>query len=179
MTVAVLGLGGNVGDVRATMAAALDRLAAIPGIRIAAVSALYSTPPWGKTDQPDFLNAAALLETGLPPRGLLDAVLGVERALGRERQERWGPRTIDIDILLYGEERIDEPGLSLPHARLAERAFALLPLADVLPAARFSGRAVGEWLAEADVGGVARVAGPEWREAAAPAAAGEASGAQS
>ena len=162
MTVAILGLGGNIGDSREVLAAALDLLAQRPGIRVEAVSALYRTPPWGKTDQPAFLNAAARVETSLTPRGLLDAVLGVERQLGRERRERWGPRTIDMDILLFGDEAIDGPGLHIPHPYLTERAFALAPLVDVMPEAALSGRRAADWLAVADRAGMIRLAGPDW-----------------
>jgi 2-amino-4-hydroxy-6-hydroxymethyldihydropteridine diphosphokinase len=162
LTVAVLGLGGNVGDSRALIAAAIDRLAAHPAIEVEAVSALYETPPWGKTDQPAFLNAAARIGTTLAPRALLAAVLEVERRLGRERTERWGPRTIDIDILTFGSEIVDEPGLHLPHPHLHERAFALAPLVDVLPEAEIAGRSATEWLAEADKAGMRRLADPGW-----------------
>jgi 2-amino-4-hydroxy-6-hydroxymethyldihydropteridine diphosphokinase len=162
LTVAVLGLGGNIGEPGALMAAALDRLAAHPRIRIDAVSPLYQTPPWGKTDQPAFLNAAARIDTALTARGLLDAVLEVERELGRYRGERWGPRTIDIDVLLYDDEEIDEPGLHIPHARLAERAFALAPLVDVAPEAVFRGRRAAEWLALADRSGIVQVSDSGW-----------------
>ena len=95
---AVLGLGGNLGDRRGFIGRALQALDERPGIRFAAVSAIYETEPWGKTDQPPFLNAAARIATTLPPRALLEAAIAVERSLGRERGERWGPRTIDIDI---------------------------------------------------------------------------------
>ena len=162
MTVAVLGLGGNIGDTRQLLAAAIDRLARHPGIRVEAVSALYRTPPWGKTDQPPFLNAAARIDTSLSARGLLEAVLSVERQLGRERNERWGPRLVDIDILLFGDQAIDEPGLHVPHPRLTERAFALAPLVDVMPDARLSGRRAADWLNEADRAGMERVAEPGW-----------------
>ena len=140
MTSAVLGLGGNIGDSRKLIAAAIDALAANPEITVEAVSALYLTPPWGKIDQPAFLNAAARIETTLSPRALLEAVLDVERQLGRERLERWGPRRIDIDILLFGTVEMDEPGLHIPHPRLTERAFALVPLVDVMPDAVVDGR---------------------------------------
>ena len=164
MTVAVLGLGANIGDRRENLAAALRRLDAPPGIRIEAVSALYETPPWGKTDQPAFLNAAARIDTSLSPRALLEAILEVERSLGRERGERWGPRTLDIDILLFGTAAVNEPGLEIPHPRLAERAFALAPLLDVLPEAAVAGRPAGAWLAEADRSGMVRFAEPGWHE---------------
>jgi 2-amino-4-hydroxy-6-hydroxymethyldihydropteridine diphosphokinase len=162
LTVAVLGLGGNIGDTRAALAGALARLAENPAIRIEAVSALYETPPWGKTDQPPFRNAAARIDTDLAPRALLESALDVERELGRRREERWGPRTIDIDILLFGDMEIDEPGLHVPHPSLHERAFALAPLLDVLPDAEIAGRSAAEWLARADRTGMRRLAGPDW-----------------
>ena len=164
MTVAVLGFGGNIGDSRKMIAAAIERLAANSRITIEDVSALYLTPPWGKTDQPPFLNAAARIDTSLPPRLLLNAILDVERDLGRERIERWGPRTIDIDILLYGSVEIDEPFLHIPHPRLTERAFALKPLIDVMPDATIGGRSAQEWLMLADSSGVHRVAEPGWHK---------------
>lgn len=164
MTVAVLGLGGNVGDSRKLIAGAIQRLAANSRIEIEDVSALYRTPPWGKTDQPPFLNAAARIETSLQPRTLLNAVLDVERDLGRERTERWGPRTIDIDILIFGSVEVDEPWLHIPHPRLTERAFALVPLIDVLPDAMIGGRTANEWLKRVDSTGMRRVAEPGWHK---------------
>ena len=151
---ASLGLGGNVGDVAAAFVAALSRLAAAPGLELIALSSVYRTPPWGKRDQPEFLNMAALVETTLPARALLRLCLEVERALGRRRLERWGPRTIDIDVLTYGEATIDSPELTTPHPRLAERAFALAPLAEIAPNLRFGGRTVADWLAAVDRGGI-------------------------
>lgn len=164
MIVAVLGFGGNIGDSRKLIAAAIERLAANPRIAVEEVSSLYLTPPWGKTDQPPFLNAAARIETSLQPRSLLNAILDVERALGRERIERWGPRTIDIDILLFGSIEIDEPWLHIPHPRLTERAFALKPLIDVMPDAMIGGRTAKEWLELADSTGMQRTAEPGWHK---------------
>ncbi|SEP63127.1 2-amino-4-hydroxy-6-hydroxymethyldihydropteridinediphosphokinase [Faunimonas pinastri] len=164
MVGAVLGLGGNLGDRRGNIAAAIDALAAEPGITVAAVSALYETPPWGKTDQPAFLNAAVLVETDLAPRALLEAVLGVEQALGRLRLERWGPRLIDIDILLYGDRVIEEAGLTVPHPFLHQRAFALAPLVDVAPDAEIAGRPARDWLAESDAAGMIRAEQPGWHQ---------------
>jgi 2-amino-4-hydroxy-6-hydroxymethyldihydropteridine diphosphokinase len=166
MITAIIGLGGNIGDTRELMRVALARLAAHPANEVAAVSALYQTPPWGKTDQPAFLNAAARLETTLSCRELLESILHIERELGRERVERWGPRTLDLDILLFGDEQVDEPGLHVPHPRLAERAFALQPLVDVAPDAAFAGRRAADWLAEADRAGLVRLAGPGWQDEA-------------
>jgi 2-amino-4-hydroxy-6-hydroxymethyldihydropteridine diphosphokinase len=146
MTLAYVGLGANLGDREATIRAALE---ALPGL--VAVSSLRETEPVGKTDQPRFLNAAAALETGLSARELLDVLLAVERGLGRERRERWGPRTIDLDLLLYGEERVEEPGLTVPHPHLHERRFALEPLAELDPELVVPGRGrVKELLAKLD-----------------------------
>jgi 2-amino-4-hydroxy-6-hydroxymethyldihydropteridine diphosphokinase len=131
---AYVGLGANIGDPAAALAAALAELAAEPGIELVAVSSVRETEPVGYEDQPRFLNAAAALETVLTPRELLDRLLAVERGLGRTRTgPRYGPRTIDLDLLLYGAERIDEPGLEVPHPRLHERRFALEPLAELDP----------------------------------------------
>jgi 2-amino-4-hydroxy-6-hydroxymethyldihydropteridine diphosphokinase len=152
----LLGLGGNVGDPAATIAAALARLDEA-GVRIVARSSLYRTPPWGKTDQPAFVNACALARTELSPRSLLDRILTIELALGRTRGERWGPRTIDIDILDYDGLALDEPGLTLPHPRLAERAFVLVPLAEIAPDHVVAGRAVRDWAASVDTSGVTRL----------------------
>ena len=152
--VAALGLGGNVGDVAAAFVGALARLGSAQGVRLGALSSVYRTPPWGKLDQPDFLNMAALVETTLPARALLALCLEVERGLGRERLERWGPRLIDIDILTYGEATIDEPDLEVPHPRLAERAFALAPLVEIAPRLIVGGRTVADWLTRVDPAGV-------------------------
>ena len=135
MTRAYVGVGANLGDREATIGAALD---ALPGV--VAVSALRETDPVGVVDQPRFLNGAAALETELDARGLLETLLAVERELGRERGERWGPRTIDLDLLLYGDETIDESGLTVPHPRLHERRFALEPLLDLDPELVIPGR---------------------------------------
>jgi len=132
---AYIGLGANLGDREAALHAALAALRANPGIEVVAVSRVRETEPWGLAEQPPFLNAAAALETTLSPRGLMDALLAVERDLGRTRAgPRWGPRTIDLDLLLFGDEVIDEPGLTVPHPRLAERLFVLEPLNDLDPA---------------------------------------------
>ncbi len=129
-----IGLGGNVGDRRSYLARALELLESDADIRVAAVSTFRETDPVGYVDQPRFLNAAVALETRLPPRELLERLLAVERALGRERTgPRFGPRTVDLDLLLYGDEEIDEPGLAVPHPRLAERSFVLEPLAELAP----------------------------------------------
>ena len=147
------------------MSSAIERLSCQPGIEVKAVSALYLTPPWGKTDQPAFLNAAVRIETQLSPQALLKAVLETEQALGRRRAERWGPRTIDIDIFVYGSETLDEPDLQIPHPRLKERAFALAPLVDVMPEAEVEGRPAKDWLGESDRADMERLADPGWERA--------------
>ena len=132
---AYVGLGSNLGEREATLWKALEGLGATEGIEVLAVSSFRETDPVGVVDQPRFVNAAAALETSLPPRELLERLLDVERSLGRDRavEERWGPRTVDLDLLLYGGESIDEPGLEVPHPRLAERAFVLEPLLELDP----------------------------------------------
>ena len=128
MTVAYVGLGANLGDREHTIRLAAE---AIAGRRL---STIRETEPWGLVDQPPFLNAVAELETGLPPRALLDRLLAVEQELGRIREgPRWGPRTIDLDLLVYGDHVIEEPGLTVPHPRLAERLFVVEPLAELAP----------------------------------------------
>ena len=134
MTLAFVGLGANLGDRETTLRSALDRLSAEPGVELVAVSSFRDTAPIGFTDQPLFLNAAAAVETTLSAHDLLDRLLAIERRLGRTREgPRFGPRTIDLDLLLYGAERIEEEGLEIPHPRLHERLFALEPLADLEP----------------------------------------------
>jgi 2-amino-4-hydroxy-6-hydroxymethyldihydropteridine diphosphokinase len=128
MTVAYVGLGSNLGEREALIRRAAELIGAVR------LSELRETEPWGNEHQPRFLNAAAEIETELPPRRLLDHLLDIERRLGRERVgPKWGPRTIDLDLLLYGDETIDEPGLVVPHPRLLERRFALESLADLAP----------------------------------------------
>ena len=131
MTPACIGLGSNLGDRQRTLEQALRTLAGRPGIRALAVSSLYETDPVGVLDQPPFLNAAARLDTSLGARALLDALLETEREMGRIRERRWGPRNIDLDLLLYGDEVIREEGLVVPHPLLAERLFVLAPLCDL------------------------------------------------
>jgi 2-amino-4-hydroxy-6-hydroxymethyldihydropteridine diphosphokinase len=134
VTRAYVGLGANLGDREQNLRSALEALASVPRVQVVAVSSFRETEPVGYTDQPRFLNAAARLETSLTPRELLDALLQIERSLGRTRTgPRYGPRTIDLDLLLYGDESVDEPGLRVPHPRLAERAFVLEPLAELDP----------------------------------------------
>lgn len=132
MPLAYIGLGSNLGDREATIHRALELLGAEDDIEVTAVSSLLETDPVGYEDQPRFLNGAAALRTELPARDLLERMFAVERELGRKRTgPRFGPRTIDLDLLLYGQESIDEPGLRIPHSRLAERRFVLEPLAEL------------------------------------------------
>lgn len=133
--VAFVGLGGNLGEVAATLRAATDTLARLPATRLLRASGLYRTPAWGREQQPDFINGVVALETGLDPRELLDALLRIEREFGRERDDglRWGPRTLDLDLLLHGDAVVEQAGLRLPHPHLHERAFALVPLLEVAP----------------------------------------------
>jgi 2-amino-4-hydroxy-6-hydroxymethyldihydropteridine diphosphokinase len=130
--IAHIGLGSNLDDPERQVRRAIDALAALASSRFLRASRLYRTEPWGRADQPAFVNAAAAIATRLSPRELLDALLAIERSRGRHRDGTcWGPRVLDLDILLFGSERIDEPGLAIPHPHLAERAFVLLPLADL------------------------------------------------
>lgn len=135
MQTAFVGLGANLGPAEASVRAAIAALEVVPQSTLVAASRLYRTPAWGREDQPDFINAVAQLQTGLAPLALLDALLGIERAFGRERLagERWGPRTLDLDLLLYADQVLDLPRLQVPHPHLHVRAFALLPLSELAP----------------------------------------------
>ena len=158
-----LSLGGNLGDPAKSMGAALRMLDADADTRVTGVSSLYRTPPWGKLDQPDFLNAAAEISTGLAPRALLDLCLDAERKLKRVREERWGPRLIDIDILVFGDRVIHETGLEVPHPRMLERAFVLAPLAEIAPGLVISGRSITDRLVAVDTSGIERLSsGRDW-----------------
>lgn len=130
---AFVGLGGNIGDVETTLTEAMWSIDSLPQTSIRAQSKLYRSPPWGRTDQADFINAVVELQTRLAPRVLLNYLLEVEMRFGRDRSEgeKWGPRELDLDLLTYGEEVIDEPGMHLPHPHLHERAFVLVPLAEI------------------------------------------------
>jgi 2-amino-4-hydroxy-6-hydroxymethyldihydropteridine diphosphokinase len=134
MTVAYVGLGSNLGDREAMIRRAASLIEAVR------LSTIRETAPWGYEDQPSFLNAVAEVDTTLGPRPLLDQLLAVEQELGRERTgPRWGPRAIDLDLLLYGDLTVDEPGLTVPHPRLTERLFVLEPLAELAPARKIPG----------------------------------------
>jgi 2-amino-4-hydroxy-6-hydroxymethyldihydropteridine diphosphokinase len=137
---AFIALGSNLGDRERTIEQAVALLRGHPAIEVLAESSLRETEPWGPVAQPAYLNGAVEIETTLEPRALLGVLLDVERRLGRVREERWGPRTIDLDLLVYGDAVLDEPGLTLPHPRLHERAFVLEPLHELDPALVVPGR---------------------------------------
>src|SRR5215470_7808815 len=158
MAEVLVGLGGNLGDVRTT----LDRAVAAfcdGDVRLVLQSSDYKTPPWGVEDQPAFVNRCIVVDTALAPRALLDRALAVERTFGRDRarEQRWGPRAIDIDLLAYDDLKVDEPGLALPHPRLFERAFVLVPLAEIVPDRMIAGIRVRDALARIDAHGIERL----------------------
>jgi 2-amino-4-hydroxy-6-hydroxymethyldihydropteridine diphosphokinase len=137
---AFVALGSNLDDPRRQVLQAMDELKALPGTRVRRCSSLYRTAPVGEPDQPDFINAVVQIETALDPLEVLDALLAIERRHGRVRSRRNAPRTLDLDLLLYDDRTIDTPGLQLPHPRMHERAFVLLPLAEIAPDASIPGR---------------------------------------
>jgi 2-amino-4-hydroxy-6-hydroxymethyldihydropteridine diphosphokinase len=157
---ATLGLGGNLGDPPVAMARALKLLDGHDAIRVASVSRLYKTPPWGKTDQDWFYNCCAMITTTLKPHAVLDICLAVEKKLKRKRRERWGPRVIDIDVLTYDNEAVDEDGLTIPHPHMHERGFVLVPLSDIASDMLVSGKSVSQWAASCDDAGI-EIASPE------------------
>jgi 2-amino-4-hydroxy-6-hydroxymethyldihydropteridine diphosphokinase len=133
LNLAAVGFGANLGRVERTFATALDAIAAHEAARVEAVSSLWKSAAWGRTDQPDFLNGVALVSTGLDPEALLAFLRVLEDRAGRTRDERWGPRTLDLDLLFFGEVVREDAALSLPHPRLAERSFVLEPLVEIAP----------------------------------------------
>lgn len=151
-------LGGNQGDVPATFAAATRVLASSDGVELLGRSGNFRTPAWGRTDQPDFINGVLALRTTLAPQALLALLLATEQRFGRRRSEeadRWGPRTLDLDLLVYGDQSLQLPGLELPHPRLHERAFVLVPLAQLAPGLVVPGRGrVDALLARVDATGI-------------------------
>ena len=160
-----LAVGGNIGDREANLRQGVALLA--PAVRVTAASSLYESAPWGVTDQPPFLNAVLRGETELQPLALLDKCKAVEVALGRQPGWRWGPRPIDVDILLYDAQAVDLDRLTVPHARTAERGFVLRPLADLAPDCTPPGWAetVTEALRRVDTSDLRALAGPEWIDA--------------
>lgn len=163
---AFLSLGGNLGEPRRAMGAALRIIDADPQTRISAVSSVYRTPPWGDINQPDFLNSAAEVRTRLSARGLLNLCLGAENALKRIRTEAGGPRSIDVDVLYYSGRSYKEPGLEIPHPRMVLRAFVLLPLTEIAPELELEGKTVAEHLVGVDQDGISIVehGGDWWRQ---------------
>lgn len=152
MTLAYIGLGSNLGDRASYIQGALEKLDAAPGIQLLRTASLYETAPWGKTDQDWFLNTVAEVASELSPKELLQRLLEIENTLGRTREVKWGPRTIDLDLLLYGNEKVDLPHLQVPHPRLAERAFVLIPLGELCPEMILPAGPVKELAAEVAAG---------------------------
>jgi 2-amino-4-hydroxy-6-hydroxymethyldihydropteridine diphosphokinase len=159
MTAAWLALGGNVGDSRALLDRAVAMLAEDGTVRLTARSSDYRTPPWGVTEQPPFVNICIAVDTDLGPHALLAHAQTVERALGRDRarEQRWGPRSVDIDIAAYDDVTLSDRDLTLPHPRLFERAFVLVPLAEIAPDLQIAGRHVAEAAAAVDRTGIERL----------------------
>ncbi|MGH6768836.1 MAG: 2-amino-4-hydroxy-6-hydroxymethyldihydropteridine diphosphokinase [Xanthobacteraceae bacterium] len=159
MPEALIALGGNLGDVRTTFDRALAMLCDGARVRLLARSSDYATPPWGVEDQPAFVNLCAAVETSLAPHALLAHAQEVERAFGRDRakERRWGPRRLDIDLLAYDGVMLDTPDLTLPHPRLFERAFVLVPLAEIRPDSAIGGIRVRDALAKIDAAGIERL----------------------
>jgi len=159
MAEALLGLGGNLGDVRTTLGRAVTALCDGREVKLVARSSDYRTPPWGVADQPPFINLAIVVETALTPRALLDRALRVEAMFGRDRtkERRWGPRILDIDIIAFDALEIEESGLTLPHPHLFERAFVLAPLAEIAPHCKIKGTTVAEAFARLDSSGIEKL----------------------
>jgi 2-amino-4-hydroxy-6-hydroxymethyldihydropteridine diphosphokinase len=158
MNSAYVALGANLGDPAATVRAAFTALSALPTSRLVQASSLYRTAPVGFAGQPDFVNAVAELATGLEPEALLAALLTIEQDFGRRRGEKNGPRTLDLDLLLYGDRQIERPGLTLPHPRMHLRAFVLMPLAEIAPQLAIPGRgSVAAWLPAVANQGIVRL----------------------
>jgi 2-amino-4-hydroxy-6-hydroxymethyldihydropteridine diphosphokinase len=160
MADALIALGGNVGDVRASFSRAIVEICARAGATLIARSADYRTPPWGDEAQPDFINACIRIETPLAPLALLDVLQTVETAFGRNRAagRRWGPRTLDLDLLAYDDLVLHDPRLELPHPRLFERAFVLVPLCDIAPDRPINGRTPADALKQVPREGIERLA---------------------
>ena len=159
MADALVALGGNVGDARATLDRAVARFCDGNAVRLIARSSDYRTPPWGVTDQAPFVNLCVEVATELSPRDLLARALTIERELGRDRakEQRWGPRPVDIDLLAYDDVALHEPDLALPHPRLFERAFVLVPLAEIAADRLIAGVRVRDALARLDAAGIERL----------------------
>jgi 2-amino-4-hydroxy-6-hydroxymethyldihydropteridine diphosphokinase len=159
MASALIALGGNIGDVRATFPRVIGEICRQAQAALTARSADYETPPWGDVEQPAFINACIAVDTGLSPHVLLAALHDVERMFGRDRarETRWGPRTIDLDLIAYDDVALDTPELILPHPRLFERAFVLVPLAEIAPERMISGQSVRDALRRVSSDGIVRL----------------------
>lgn len=157
---AFVGLGSNLDDPPAHIRRALQALAALPGTKVVRESSLYRNPPVGDPDQPDFVNAVAQIETDLGPTELLGGLLAIERAHGRVRGRPNGPRTLDLDLLLYGKRTVREPGLTIPHPRMLGRAFVLMPLAEIAPEVMVPGQGrITDLVRAVDTSGMIKLAG--------------------
>ncbi len=156
---ALIALGGNVGDVALTFDRAVAMLCDQKCVWLARRSSNYRTPPWGVTDQAPFVNAAIAVTTTLPPHGLLERMREIESRLGRNRavEQRWGPRTLDLDLLAYDDVVLDTPDLTLPHPRMFERAFVLVPLGEIAPDRMVAGIRIGDALARIEAAGIERL----------------------
>src|ERR1700744_3744734 len=156
---AIIVLGGNVGDIRATFGKAIANICGMAQAALLARSSDYATPPWGEQNQPRFINACIEIDTGLDPHALLFVLHKVEQKFGRDRanERRWGPRTLDLDLIAYEDVKIDKPELTLPHPRLFERAFVLVPLAEIAPDRLIAGRRVRDALAALSTEGIERL----------------------
>jgi 2-amino-4-hydroxy-6-hydroxymethyldihydropteridine diphosphokinase len=159
MAEALVSLGGNVGDVRDTLERAVAMLCDGREVRLLARSSDYRTPPWGVADQPPFVNLCIAVATNLAPRALLARAQDVERTLGRDRagERRWGPRPVDIDLLAYDDLAVHDPDLTLPHPHLFERAFVLVPLAEIVPDRTIAGVRIRDALARVETGGIEKL----------------------
>jgi 2-amino-4-hydroxy-6-hydroxymethyldihydropteridine diphosphokinase len=159
MADALIALGGNVGDVRATFVKAIANICGMAQAALKARSSDYATPPWGEEQQDPFVNACIEIDTSLDPHALLFTLHRIEKKFGRDRarERRWGPRTLDLDLIAYDEVSIDKPELTLPHPRLFERAFVLVPLAEIAPNRLIAGRTVAAALAGLSVEGIERL----------------------
>jgi 2-amino-4-hydroxy-6-hydroxymethyldihydropteridine diphosphokinase len=155
----LIALGGNVGDVRATFQKAIGNICGMAQAALLARSSDYATPPWGELDQARFINACIEIETSLDPHALLFTLHKIEKKFGRDRgsETRWGPRTLDLDLIAYDDVSIDEPELTLPHPRLFERAFVLVPLLEIVPDRRIAGRDIKAALAGLSTDGIERL----------------------
>ena len=159
MASALIALGGNVGDVRATFRKAIAQICGMTQAGLVARSSDYATPPWGDERQADFINACIEIETDLDPHALLFSLQKVEKRFGRDRahERRWGPRTLDLDLIAYDDLRLDKPELTLPHPRLFERAFVLVPLAEIAPDRLIAGRRVKDASAQLPAEGISKL----------------------